>query len=131
MDDINTTNEETAATATVVPLSNAEGRRIAANTKPKTVKRSLEELDKLMPGKMTDLEKNDYIKELREQLTKLAYQIQALDNNAKSAYEQARMLQARYDDLKVKASAKINYARQLIDVARTSIILAGGLDIND
>jgi hypothetical protein len=124
---VNQTAEETAATTNVTPLPVQK-----TATAKKAVKRSIEDLHNLNPSKMTDAEKNDYIKALREENTLLVNKANAFENNCKSAYEQHRQLNQKYSDLKTQAVAKLNWAKQCVDHCRTAIILAGNLEeIND
>jgi hypothetical protein len=118
--DENTTTTETTETTEIVAAPTVK--------KLKVTKRTIEQLHEITPNKMTDAERIDYIKALREENNKLAYQADAFKKNAEAAFDQYRNLQQKFEDFKVKARAKINWARQCVEHARTSIILAGDIE---
>jgi hypothetical protein len=117
--------EEIMTTPTETPVVETPTR---VERKPKVTKRAAEALQEIAPTKMTDAEKNDYIKFLREENNKLTFQADAFAKNAQSAFDQYRNLEKKYTEFKLKANAKLNWARECVDHARTSIILAGNIE---
>jgi Zn-dependent M32 family carboxypeptidase len=115
--------EEQAAALTLVPA--AAEKKLPVK---KPAKRSFDELNEIALNKMTEAEKLEYIKELREERNKLSEQSHAYKENAEKAYEQYRFLNQQFSDFKIKATAKLNWAKQCIEHCRTAIILAGNVE---
>lgn len=118
--DMPTLDPQEAVTLTPVPA--------ITEKKTRTAKREVANLDEVNPNKMTDAERIMYIKALREEINKLSLQCQAYAKNSQSAFAKARDIEQTFQEYRLKATAKLNFARQAIDHCRTSIILAGTLE---
>lgn len=94
----------------------------------KQVIRDVAELHTSSIKGMSDVEKTRYIEALRQEVDRLASQNEMLDKNCQSAYEKIRTIDQTFAEYKMKAQAKLQFARQAIGTCYQSIILAGGTE---
>jgi hypothetical protein len=114
------TPQDTANTTPNVAPKKRMRHEKTTTQKPRTT----EELQNISPEKMTPKELIIMVKALREMTAQLSQQAAAYEGNAKSAYEQARDLQARYDDLRVRLNSTISFIKQTLAVCNTTVVLA-------
>lgn len=94
----------------------------------KSAPRTVEQLEDATTRSMTPAEMSRYIEFLRNERASFASKAQLLEENCKSAYDLYRNQLQKYDQLKMQAQAKLQFARQAVQTCSTSIILAGGLE---
>jgi hypothetical protein len=95
---------------------------IPANKVAKLTKRTPEELDAIAPNKMNDLEKNEYIKYLRDQVAALTAKSNGLDHNCQQAYEKVRLFQDAYQLKSEKLQKNNAFIAAALNVCQTSIL---------
>lgn len=100
---------------------------VNTKTKKQTI-RTIEDLHNASIRSMSDSEKAKYIEALREALVDANTRIELLDHNCQSAYEKVRTVTQQYEELKIKAQTKLQFAKQAISTCNASIILAGTLE---
>ena len=89
--------------------------------KPREKVRTPEECLDLPVTKLTDKEKNNLIKELKEALTQALNQAEAYKQNATAAYERARRTEAQYDDMEKFYREKLAYVDAQLNAFHAAI----------
>ena len=137
--EVNVPKTEGTAKAPETESKTAKGMKAPTNTveeksseptqtKTRTRIRSIEELAELPVSRMNEQEKKKYIDHLRDEVCSQDNTIELLQKNCDSAYAKVRQLESQMEETSLKAKAKLEYAKQSVQHALTSIILAGGIE---
>ena len=98
----------------------------AVTRKPRVKTRNAEELLEATIKSMSEKEKNLLINHLREELNKKNTQIDLLQNNTKSAFEQTRQTEQQYDAMENYYRDRLGYidnqVRAFTDAIRLAIV---------
>lgn len=89
--------------------------------KPREKSRNIEELLTLAPNKLTDLEKNILIKELKYQNEHLSAKIELIHTNANSAYEKLRQTENKFDSMEQFYRKKLQYVDAQLNAFHAAI----------
>ena len=89
--------------------------------KPREKVRSAEECLELPVTKLTDKEKNNLIKELKEACTQALNQAEAYKVNATSAYERARQAEEEYKSMEQFYREKLKYVDAQLNAFHAAI----------
>lgn len=108
-----------------IPVPAATPIRSVKNTasKPKLAPRTTDELMMLDPKKLTDAEKLRVIKCYQETIHALKTEHDIFRSNAMGAFEQARVLRQRNEQLEKEARVKINLLKQNINMLYQNALL--------
>ena len=89
--------------------------------KPREKVRSAEECLELPVTKLTDKEKNNLIKELKEALTQALNQSEAYKTNAKSAFDQCRQMEDQYKAMEQYYKDQLKYVDAQVNAFHSAI----------
>lgn len=104
--------------------SNATEAKVEAPKKPRKPRekvRSAEECLELPVTKLTDKEKNNLIKELKEALTQALNQSEAYKTNAKSAFDQCRQMEDQYKAMEQYYKNQLKYVDAQVNAFHSAI----------
>jgi hypothetical protein len=120
----NTAHEFTATAPADVPRTKRKYTRHKQPTKTKreTANRTVEDLDNVMPTKMTDNEKNQYIAYCRAVIAQKTAQLENLDNTAKKVFERAGQIERDHNELKNHVERDMQLIRTTATIMAESII---------
>lgn len=98
--------------------------------KPREKVRPAEECVELPVTKLTDKEKNNLIKELKDAVTQALNQAEAYKNNAASAYERARQAEQNCEDMERLYRARLAYVDTQLNAFHAAVKQAvkGGIE---
>jgi len=88
--------------------------------KQRIATRCIQDLDEARISSMTETEMTEA---LRDDRMFLSNKVAALDANCNSAYEKVRELQTAYDNIKIQANSKVNYALQQVAACHSAIMM--------
>lgn len=116
---------QTTHTLEEIPVPITAPLRSAKTTasKPKTAPRTTDELMTLDPKKLTEAEKLRVIKCYQETIHALKTEHDIFKSNAMGAFEQARVLRQRNEQLEKEARVKINLLKQNINMLYQNALL--------
>lgn len=97
--------------------------------KPREKVRPAEECYDLPVSKLTNKEKDNLIKELKEALTQAVNQADAFKQNAQSAYEQTRRIEDQYKEMEKYYREKLKYVASQVSAFHAAIneAIKGGI----
>jgi hypothetical protein len=98
--------------------------------KPREKVRSAEECFDLPVSKLTDKEKDNLIKELKESLTLAVNQAEAYKKNAESAFAQTNQIKEQYKSMENYYKEKLRYVDLQVQAFTTSVnqAIRGGVE---
>ena len=97
--------------------------------KPREKVRPVEECYDLPISKLTNKEKDNLIKELKEALTQAVNQTDAFKQNAQSAFEQTRRIEDQYKEMEKYYREKLKYVDSQVSAFHAAIneAIKGGI----
>ena len=113
--------------ATEIPKENDEPKKVR---KPREKVRSVEECFDLPVTKLTDKEKNNLIKELKEALTLATNKVDAYKQNAESAFGQTRQMEEQYKATEKYFKDQLKYIDMQVQAFHTAVnqAIKGGVE---
>ena len=108
------------------PVEKEEPKKVR---KPREKVRPVEETLNLPTSKLTDKEKDNLIKELKEQNNLLNNQVEHFKKNADSAYEQTRQLEEQYKAMERFYRGRLQYVDNQVSAFHAAIneAIKGGI----
>ena len=96
--------------------------------KKKTDTRTIEELHDIAPEKMTDKEKNSYIKAAREHVHFLQQTNDTLDQQVKQRFEDNRIRNQEFEQYRNKTKGRMGYLLKLISTMHDAAMLGARME---